>query len=379
MFSNLLFSSLNEFFDRVPLGRILNRLSKDLNAVDSNFPSVAGNVLVFLFFLIGNVIIIVYCSTVWVLLPILIYVICCYYLKNYYMKSQRELVRLENISKSPIISCFTEILNGVATIRAYGKEDAFFRKNCLKINENKKPQTARKAVEVWFTLRLTFLSFIINIGSLSFVLFKEIPIPARACLLLAMALAFDELTYYYIMNLSNFENELISFERCESFMHLNPEPGYVEYLKNRELLKIKNKERRQQGRSRFVGLWPERGEVKFIDFWVKYRPNLDPVLRGLTVTFAAGEKVGVVGRTGSGKSTTTLALLRILEAFKGQILVDGKDIAKMSLDDLRSAISIILQDPCLFAGTLREVRPLFNPEPRSTTRIRRRRPQQSFG
>lgn len=166
-------------------------MSKDLNAVDSNFPAVAGNVLVFLFFLIGNVLIIVYCSTVWVLFPVLVYVICCYYLKNYYMKPQRELVRLENISKSPIISCFTEILNGVATIRAYGKESSFFLKNCLKINENKKPQTARKAVEVWFTIRLTFLSFIINIGSISFVLFKEIPEPAKACLLLAMALAFD--------------------------------------------------------------------------------------------------------------------------------------------------------------------------------------------
>jgi ABC-type multidrug transport system fused ATPase/permease subunit len=121
MISNLLFSSLNEFFDRVPLGRILNRLSKDMNAVDSNFPSVSGNVLVFMFFLLGNTIIVVYCSTIWVLFPILIYMICCYFLKNYYMKPQRELVRLESISKSPIISCFTEILNGVATIRAYGK------------------------------------------------------------------------------------------------------------------------------------------------------------------------------------------------------------------------------------------------------------------
>lgn len=119
-----------------------------------------------------------------------------------------------------------------------------------------------------------------------------------------------------------------------------------------------------------MGLWPERGEIKFIDYWVKYRPNLDPVLRGLTVTFTAGEKIGVVGRTGSGKSTTTLGLLRILEAFKGQILIDGKDISKMSLDDLRTAITIILQDPCLFAGTLREVSSSPNSEPRSFDRIR---------
>lgn len=94
MISNLLFSSLNEFFDRVPLGRILNRLSKDLNAIDANFPSVCGNVLVFAFFLIGNIVVIVYCSTAWVLIPIFVFLISCYFLKNYYMKPQRELVRL---------------------------------------------------------------------------------------------------------------------------------------------------------------------------------------------------------------------------------------------------------------------------------------------
>lgn len=86
---------------------------------------------------------------------------------------------------------------------------------------------------------------------------------------------------------------------------------------------------------------------------MKYRPNLDLVLRGLSVTFQGGHKIGVVGRTGSGKSTIMMSLLRILEAYEGEILMDGRDIAKVSLDDLRSKITIILQDPCLFAGDLR--------------------------
>ena len=103
----------------------------------------------------------------------------------------------------------------------------------------------------------------------------------------------------------------------------------------------------------FKSDWPEKGEIKFINYKVKYRPNLDLVLRGLTVTFQGGHKIGVVGRTGSGKSTIMMSLLRILEAYDGQIIVDGKDISKISLDDLRSKITIILQDPCLFAGTLR--------------------------
>ena len=88
---------------------------------------------------------------------------------------------------------------------------------------------------------------------------------------------------------------------------------------------------------------------------MKYRPNLDLVLKGLNVTFEGGSRIGVIGRTGSGKSTVMMSILRILEAYSGKIVIDGKDISQMSLDDLRPKITIILQDPCLFAGTLREV------------------------
>lgn len=101
--------------------------------------------------------------------------------------------------------------------------------------------------------------------------------------------------------------------------------------------------------------WPDRGRIDFIDFKCRYRKNLDLVLRGLTVTFQGGHKIGVVGRTGSGKSTIMMCLLRILEASEGKIILDGRDISQLSLDDLRSKITIILQDPCLFAGTIREV------------------------
>ncbi len=133
-------------------------------------------------------------------------------------------------------------------------------------------------------------------------------------------------------------------------MNLEPEHGYIQYLKNREELKSKSKERRLM-----KGGWPDKGKIEFVDFKCRYRQNLDLVLRGLNVTFTGGHKIGVVGRTGSGKSTIMLCLLRILEADSGKIILDGRDISQLSLDDLRSKISIILQDPCLFAGTLREV------------------------
>ena len=107
MMSNLLFSPLNEFFDRVALGRILNRLSKDINSIDANLAVLFSNVLVFSFFTLCNVIVILYCTSVWIIIPIILFLGGCTILKNYYMNPNRELVRLDGITKSPIISCFT--------------------------------------------------------------------------------------------------------------------------------------------------------------------------------------------------------------------------------------------------------------------------------
>ena len=107
MLSNLLFSPLNEFFDRVPLGRILNRLSKDINSIDANLTVLFSNVLVFTFFIVCNIVVILYCTTFWVIIPIGVFLLGCTILKNYYMKPNRELVRLDGITKSPIISCFS--------------------------------------------------------------------------------------------------------------------------------------------------------------------------------------------------------------------------------------------------------------------------------
>lgn len=364
MISNLLFSSLNEFFDRVPLGRIFNRLSKDLNTVDVTLPGLFNNTLVFIFFLVNNMVVMFVIAPIYVFLPMMVvFLILCHILRSYIIKPQRELTRMEGFTKSPIVSCFTEILSGVATIRCYNVKDMFFHKNCEKINENKKPIIARKAVEVWFIFRLTIVSFLVNLTSLTYILFYStngsssdgsaaaVTAAANAGLLLTCSLGMDEIMYFLYVNLNSFENELISIERCESFMSLEPEGGYVQYLKNREELKIKSKERRLMK----ADGWPDRGRIDMIDLKCRYRKNLDLVLRGLTVTFQGGHKIGVVGRTGSGKSTIMLCLLRILEAADGKIVLDGRDISQLSLDDLRSKITIILQDPCLFAGTIREV------------------------
>lgn len=125
-----------------------------------------------MFFLSTNIIIILIISPLYVFIPaIVIYLVCCHILYTYTSRPQKYLTSLEGITKSPIVSCFNEILSGVATIRCYDVKQMFFHNNCGKINENKKPTIAKKASEVWFTFRLTIISFIINFTSLTYVLF----------------------------------------------------------------------------------------------------------------------------------------------------------------------------------------------------------------
>ena len=147
MISNLLFSSLNEFFDRVPLGRIFNRLSKDMSSVDLNVSNYFGNSCVFAFFLGSNIIVISVMAPIYVFWPVIIvYLIICHFLRMYYSKPAKDLTSLEGITKSPIVSTFSEILQGVATIRCYKKENMFMQNNCKKIDDSKKPTMIRKAV-----------------------------------------------------------------------------------------------------------------------------------------------------------------------------------------------------------------------------------------
>lgn len=195
MISNLLFSPLNEFFDRVPLGRIFNRLSKDLSSVDLNVSSYFGTYTVFIFFLGSSIIVISVLAPIYVFWPVLIvYFILCFLLRKYYSKASKELTSLEVISKSPIVSCFTEILQGAATIRCYKKESMFMQNNCIKIDNNKKPILVKKAIEVWFTFRLMLCSFLVYFTALVYVLYYLEPTfenAAKGSLLIVSIYGYD--------------------------------------------------------------------------------------------------------------------------------------------------------------------------------------------
>eukprot|EP01017_Pseudomicrothorax_dubius_P008936 TRINITY_DN12975_c0_g1_i4.p1 TRINITY_DN12975_c0_g1~~TRINITY_DN12975_c0_g1_i4.p1 ORF type:complete len:317 (+),score=44.49 TRINITY_DN12975_c0_g1_i4:626-1576(+) len=159
-----------------------------------------------------------------------------------------------------------------------------------------------------------------------------------SALLVTYAFALDWDIYAFFINLVAFERSLVSFERCLYFTTIKGERSQIT-------------DPDTQG---FSNNWPERGEIAFDNYWSKYRPGLNCVIRGLTVDIRAGEKIGVVGRTGAGKSSLILCLLRVLESYKGRIIIDGIDISKIGLHDLRRRVTVIPQDAYLFTGTLRD-------------------------
>jgi ABC-type multidrug transport system fused ATPase/permease subunit len=143
MIKGLLYASITEFFDRVPTGRILSRISKDLRSLDESMGDIFGRTLYLMFTLLANLAICVYASTPWILIPVFLFLLMCYSLKNYYMNTQRECIRLDNISNSPIVSGFNETIHGLPTLRAYNVEQQFLQRQSEFASVNKRNKTAR--------------------------------------------------------------------------------------------------------------------------------------------------------------------------------------------------------------------------------------------
>ncbi|ONH89522.1 hypothetical protein PRUPE_I000500 [Prunus persica] len=342
--ATLLFSKMHScvfrapmsFFDATPSGRILNRASTDQNVVDLNMPGQIGALANSLIQLLG--IIAVISQVAWQVFIIFIPVIAiCIWLQQYYIPSARELARLVGVCKAPVIQHFAETISGSTTIRSFNQESRFRDTNMKLMDGYGRPNFHTVAAREWLCFRLDMLSSI----TFGFCLVFLISIPAGvidpgvAGLTVTYGLNLNTLLAWFIWNLCNVENRIISVERLLQYTTIPSEPPLVI-------------ESNQPDRS-----WPLRGKVDIHDLQVRYAPHMPLVLRGITCTFPGGMKTGIVGRTGSGKSTLIQTLFRIVDPASGQILIDGIDISSIGLHDLRSRLSIIPQDPTMFEGTVR--------------------------
>ncbi|CAK9166892.1 unnamed protein product [Ilex paraguariensis] len=333
-----LFRAPMSFFDATPSGRILTRASTDQSAVDLNIP---GQVASFAFSIIQLLGIIAVMSQVtWQVVIIFFPVIAiCIWLQQYYIPSARELARLIGVCKAPIIQNFAETVSGSTTIRSFDQESRFQDTNMKLIDGYSRPKFHSSGAMEWLCFRLDMLSLITFASSLVFLI--SVPVgaidPSVAGLAVTYGLNLNMLQAWVVWNLCNLENKIISVERILQYISLPSEPPLVI----------------ESARPEADGHWPSHGKVDIRDLKVRYAPHMPLVLRGLTCTFPGGKKTGIVGRTGSGKSTLIQTLFRIVEPAGGHIFIDDINISSIGLHDLRSRLSIIPQDPTMFEGTIR--------------------------
>jgi ATP-binding cassette subfamily C (CFTR/MRP) protein 1 len=322
------------FFDTTPLGRITNRFSKDIDIMDNTLTDAMRMYFMTLAMITAVfVLIIVYFHFFAVALGPLFILFC--FSAAYYRASAREMKRHEAVQRSFVFAKFSEAVSGIATIRAYGLQDRFAVSVKDAIDGMNSAYFLTFANQRWLSVRLDLIgnSLVFTTGIL--VVTSRFSInPSISGLVLSYILTIVQMIQFTVRQLAEVENNMNATERIHY---------YATHLEEEAPLKLKD----------VRDSWPEKGEIIFDNVEMRYRPGLPLVLKGMQLHVKAGERIGIVGRTGAGKSSIMSTLFRMVELSGGSIKIDGINIAEVGLGDLRQRLAIIPQDPTLFRGTIR--------------------------
>ncbi|XP_026426274.1 ABC transporter C family member 10-like [Papaver somniferum] len=333
---NSLFRAPTTFYESTPLGRILSRVSSDLATVDLDLPVNFVATVIFVINICSNlgVLAVITWQVLLVSIPMIFVVIL---LQRYYSASAKEFMQINGTTKSIIASHLGESIAGAMTIRAFEEEDRFFSENLDLIDNSAGPSFHIFSANEWLILRLEmFCAIILCSSALVMVL---LPTKTFGSGFIGMALSYGLSLNLYLTVAVHYKctltNDIVSVERLNQYLHIPSEaPELVEG-------------------NRPFSSWPAVGRVEIHNLEIRYRLNTPIVLHGISCIFEGGHKIGIVGRTGSGKSTLIGALFRLVEPVGGKIIIDDIDISTIGLHDLRSRLGIIPQDPTLFNGTVR--------------------------
>ncbi|XP_071542397.1 multidrug resistance-associated protein 1-like isoform X3 [Panulirus ornatus] len=323
------------FFDTNPVGRILNRFSKDIDAMDNSIRQIILDFIYCFLEVVSTLLVIIYSTPVFIVVMVPTMVIYCF-VQVLYVATSRQLKRIESVSRSPIYSHFQESIQGASTIRAYDKQDEFISESEKRVDHNQICYYPSVMANRWLAIRLETIGNILTFSAALFAVMGRGSISGGLVgLSVSYALSVTQTLNWLVRMTSDVETNIVAVERIKEYTETQQEAPW-EVTNNQP-----NKD------------WPDAGVVEFNNYSTRYREGLDLVLRDINCKITGGEKVGIVGRTGAGKSSLTLALFRIIEAAFGNITIDNINISKIGLHDLRGRLTIIPQDPVLFSGTLR--------------------------
>ncbi|KAJ3010103.1 hypothetical protein HKX48_007579 [Thoreauomyces humboldtii] len=357
------------FFDSTPLGRIINRFSKDTDTIDT---TLADSFRMFINTFSGAVstfILIIYATPIF--LAPLVPILCIYYVfQKLYRGASRELKRLDSTTRSPLYASFGETLVGAASIRAYGEQQRFINVNDVRIDGNNAPYFLLITAQRWLGLRLETLGGFMVFFAAMFGLLNRTSEALTAALLglsLSYALQVTSTLNWCVRQFTETEIAMNAVERVHEYafrIDTEPLPAYpvpvvapdaesktdgatIQVTTVAEPIPAGEQHAPPTG-------WPSTGSIELTNLTLQYAPDLPAVLHGVSLSIKPFEKIAVVGRTGSGKSSLVQSLFRTIEPCIGsKIEIDGVDTRSMPLDILRRAIAIIPQDPTLFSGTFR--------------------------
>ncbi|CAI6285620.1 unnamed protein product [Periconia digitata] len=347
---NMLHSSLDRvlhapmtFFDTTPTGRITNRLCKDIDIMDNNLTESLRALFTTVGIVVGTLVLIT-AYFPYFAIPTVPLLLVCYCTIAYYRNVARDLKRLEAIQRSFVFTSFGEVVNGAATIRAYGVESHFLRSLYCRIDDMNSINFPALASQRWLGIRLDAVgNAIILIVGLLIILHRSVVNPSFVGLVLSHLLAAVQLLQFGARQMTEVENNMNATERVHYYV-----------------TQLEQEEPKEPPPHVVSETWPDKGEIIFRDIHMRYREGLPLVLKDFNLHIMGGERIGIIGRTGAGKSSVLNALFRMVNLSSGTISVDGIDITDISLKTLRSRISIIPQDPVLFRGTIRSNLDPFN-------------------
>ncbi|KAF2715200.1 multidrug resistance-associated protein 1 [Pleomassaria siparia CBS 279.74] len=334
-----IFRSPMSFFETTPAGRILNRFSSDIYRVDEVLARTFN--MLFVNSARAAFTLVVISASTPIFIALIIPLGALYlYIQRYYLRTSRELKRLDSISRSPIYAHFQESLSGMSTIRAYSQQRRFEQENEWRVDAHLRAYFPSINANRWLAVRLELIGSVIILASAGFAIISVSSHSGLSAgmvgLSMSYALQITQSLNWIVRQTVEVETNIVSVERVLEYAALPSEAPEI-ISKNRPPIS-----------------WPSQGGVSFNNYSTRYRPGLDLVLKNINLHIKPHEKIGVVGRTGAGKSSLTMALFRIIEPSDGFISIDNLDTSKIGLLDLRRRLAIIPQDAALFEGTVRD-------------------------